>query len=295
MGNTALFIICSAIWGSTWLAIKYQFGVVAPELSVAYRFAVAATLLFVWCAATKRSLRFSWREHAYLAALGFTLMGLNYIGIYWSERFVTSGLVAVLFSTIVFMMPVGMRLAFGTPVAVRTLIAAALGVGGVALLFLPELDQATRGGDVGYGVLLGLGATAIACIGNLIAMRNNKAGIPTLPGTGWGMAYGALTAAIAAVVTGVPWTFDASPAYLLSFAYLAVFGSVVAFGAYLTLLKRVGGVSSSFTSVATPVIALALSTLFEGYRWTWVSALGVVLAVAGNWLALRPGPREGVK
>jgi drug/metabolite transporter (DMT)-like permease len=295
MGNSALFIVCSAIWGSTWLAIKYQLGAVAPELSVAYRFTLAALALFAWCALTRRSLRFSVREHGYLAALGFTLMGLNYIGIYWSEGFVTSGLVAVLFSTIVFMNPLGMRLAFGTPLSGRILVAATLGVGGVALLFLPELDQATRGGSAGYGVALALGATVIACCGNLIAIRNHRAGMPTFPGTAWGMAYGALTAAIAAIVRGVPWTFDSSPAYLLSLAYLAVFGSVVAFGAYLTLLKRVGGGPSAFVSVATPVIALALSTAFEGYRWTSVAALGVLLAVAGNWLALRPGPAPAAK
>ena len=282
-------MICAAIWGSTWLAITYQLGDVAPELSVAYRFGIAAIVLFAWCAATGRSLRFSAREHGYLAALGVMLMGLNYIGIYWSERFVTSGLVAVLFSTIVFMNPFGMRLAFGTPVTARTLIAATLGVGGVALLFLPELDQATQGGSAGYGVALALGATAIACGGNLIAMRNHKAGIPTFPGTAWGMAYGAVSAALVAIIRGVPWTFDTGAAYLLSLAYLSVFGSIIAFGAYLTLLKRVGGGPAAFVAVATPVIALALSTLFEGYRWTWIAALGVVLALAGNWLALRAG------
>jgi drug/metabolite transporter (DMT)-like permease len=291
MGTTGLFMTCTAIWGSTWLAITYQLGDVEPELSVAYRFGLAAILLFAWCAATGRSLRFSAREHGYLAALGVMLMGLNYIGIYWSERFVTSGLVAVLFSTIVFMNPFGMRLAFGKPVTARTLIAATLGVGGVALLFLPELDQATQGGSAGYGVALALSATAIACGGNLIAIRNHNAGIPTFPGTAWGMAYGAVSAALVAIVRGVPWTFDTGAAYLLSLAYLSVFGSIIAFGAYLTLLKRVGGGPAAFVSVATPVIALALSTLFEGYRWTWVAALGVVLAVAGNWLALRPATR----
>ncbi len=290
--SRGLFFISSAIWGSTWLAIKYQLGTVAPELSVAYRFALASIALFIFCSATRRSLRFSLREHGYLAALGVTLMGINYIGIYWSERFVTSGLVAVVFSTIVFMNPVGMRLAFGTPVAGRTLVAATLGVGGVALLFLPQLDQATRGGSAGFGVALALGATAIACCGNMVAIRNHKAGIPTFPGTAWGMAYGSLTAAIAAAVQGVPLTFDTSAAYLLSLTYLAVFGSVIAFGAYLTLLNRVGGVPASFVGIATPVIALALSTLFEGYRWTWIAALGVVLAVTGNWLALRTTTSE---
>jgi drug/metabolite transporter (DMT)-like permease len=292
MGSTPLFIICTAIWGSTWLAIKYQLGVVAPELSVAYRFGLAAIVLFAWCAATRRSLRFSAREHGYLAALGVTLFGLNYIGVYWAERFVTSGLVAVLFSTIVFMNPAGMRFAFGTPLSTRTLIAATMGVAGVTLLFLPELNQATQGGSAGYGVAFALGATVIACGGNLIAIRNHKAGIPTFPGTAWGMTYGALSAVLASVVRGVPWSFDTSPAYLLSLAYLSVFGSIIAFGAYLTLLNRVGGGPAAFVAVATPVIALALSTLFEGYRWTWVAAVGVVLAVAGNWLALPPG-REG--
>lgn len=288
MGTTGLFIVCSAIWGSTWLAIKYQLGTVAPELSVAYRFGLAAIALFIWCAATRRSLRFSAREHGYLLALGVMFMGLNYIGIYWAERFITSGLVAVLFSTIVFMSPVGMRLIFGTPLSARILIAATIGVVGVALLFLPELDQATHGGAAGYGVAFALGATAIACGGNLMAIRNHNAGIPTFPGTAWGMAYGAMCAAIVSAARGVPLTFDTSAGYLLSLLYLALFGSVVAFGAYLTLLKRVGGGPASFVGIATPVIALALSTLFEGYRWTWVSGLGVVLAVAGNWLALRP-------
>src|SRR6202158_4432255 len=211
MGTTGLFIICSAIWGSTWLAIKYQLGAVAPELSVAYRFGLAAIALFAWCAATRRSLHFSAREQGYLAALGVMLFGLNYIGIYWAERFVTSGLVAVVFSTIVFMSPVGMRLAFGAPLSARTLIAATMGVAGVTLLFLPELDQASQGGTAGYGVAFALGATVIACGGNLIAIRNHKAGIPTFPGTAWGMAYGALSAALAAIARGVPWTVDINP------------------------------------------------------------------------------------
>jgi drug/metabolite transporter (DMT)-like permease len=102
------------------------------------------------------------------------------------------------------------------------------------------------------------------------------------------MAYGAVVATVAALLHGVDWTFDARPGYLLSLAYLALFGSVIAFGAYLTLLRRIGAARAAYTAVATPVIALALSTLFEGYRWTWVSALGVVLAIAGNTLALRP-------
>jgi drug/metabolite transporter (DMT)-like permease len=287
VGVPWLFLVPTLIWGSTWLAITFQLGNVAPEISVAYRFALASLLLAAWCTATGRSLRFSRRNHAFLVALGVTFFGLNYISVYRAEQYLSSGLVAVLFSTMVFMSPVGMRLAYRTPLTLRALVAALFGVGGVSLLFLPEITAAQYGGAAAFGIAYALAGTMIAVGGNLIAVRNHKAGIPTLSGTAWGMAYGALTAAIAATLAGSPWTFDARMPYLLSLAYLSVFGSVFAFGAYLTLLQRVGAGPSAFVTVSTPVIAMLLSTLFEGYRWTWTAALGVVLAVFGTWLALR--------
>src|SRR5678815_1696799 len=122
----ALFAISSVIWGSTWLAIKFQLRSVSPDVSVAYRFALAALLLGGWCTLTRRSLRFDARTHAFLALQGSLLFGFNYVGVYWAERYATSGLVAVLFSTIVFMNPIGARWLYGTPLASRTLVAAAV-------------------------------------------------------------------------------------------------------------------------------------------------------------------------
>lgn len=287
-----LFVVATLIWGSTWFAIKFQLGSVAPEVSVALRFALAALLLSAWCVATGRSLRFGRSAHAFIALQGALLFGLNYIGVYRAERYATSGLVAVLFSTIVFMNPIGARFVFGTALTVRTLVAAALGVVGVALLFLPEIAGARRGGSVALGIALGLGATAIAAGGNLAAMRNSQTGIAIFPGTAWGMAYGALVAAIVALAQGVPWTIDLRAPYLVSLLYLALFGSVFAFGAYLTLLAQVGAGPASYVAVGTPIVAMLISTLFEGYRWTPVGAFGVVLAVAGNWLALKPRRRR---
>ena len=295
MSNPALFLTSALIWGSTWLAITYQLGMVAPEGSVAYRFALASVCIALWCAITGASLRFSRRNHAFLAAFGATLFGLNYVAVYWAERYVASGLVAVVFSTIVFMNPIGTRFAFGTPLTARTLLAAALGVAGVALLFVPEIDAARHGGSAALGIAFAFGGTVIATAGNLIAVRNHNEDLPTFPTTAWGMAYGALTAALVATVTGVPWAFDPRVGYVASLIYLALFGSVAAFGAYLTLLKRIGAGPASFVGVATPVIALLLSTLFEGYRWTWVAVVGVVLAVIGNWLALMPARKDSAR
>jgi drug/metabolite transporter (DMT)-like permease len=282
----ALFTLATLIWGSTWLAIKFQLGAVSADVSVAYRFAIASLLLGAWCLLTRRSLRFPLHTHTFIALQGLLLFGLNYVTVYWAEQYATSGLVAVLFSTIVFMTPVGARVVFGTPLTLRMLVAAMLGVLGVALLFVPELSRARYGGNAALGIVLGLAATAIAAAGTLASARNHDAGIPVLPGAAWGMAYGALSAAIIAVVTGAHWAFDFRAPYVISLLYLAVFGTVVAFGAYLTLIKLIGPGRASYVSVVTPIVAMALSTAFEGYRWTPIAAFGVVLALLGNRLAL---------
>jgi drug/metabolite transporter (DMT)-like permease len=288
----ALFLTATVIWGSTWLAIKSQLGVVPAEVSVVYRFALASALLLGACLLAGRPLRLSPRHHAYVAAQGSLTFGFNYVAVYWAEQHVTSGLVAVVFSTVVFMTPIGMRLAFGTRLSPRTFVAATLGVAGVALLFLPELRQIGEGGSIASGVGWALFATALAASGNLFAVRNNRAGIGILPGTAWGMLYGALCAAATATVRGAPWLVDLRPSYVLSLGYLTVFGSIVAFLAYFTLLKRIGAGPSSYVGVSTPVLAMLFSTLFESYRWDAWALLGVVLAVAGNVLALRAPARK---
>jgi len=288
MGLGPLFVIPTLIWGSTWFAIKFQLGVVAPEVSVAYRFAFAALLLAAWCAATGRSLALPRRAHAWMALQGVTFFGLNYVAVYEAEQRLASGLVAVVFSTIVFMTPFGARAAFGTPVAARTLAGAVLGVAGIALLFLPELRAAGEGGANAIGLAFAIASPAIAALGNLVSMRMQRDQLPVLSSTAWGMGYGALVVAIVAGAAGASWTFDPRAPYVLSLLYLAVFGSIVAFVTYLTLLKRAGPGPSSFVGVATPVVAMLVSTAFEGYRWTWVGVLGVALAAVGNVIALRP-------
>jgi drug/metabolite transporter (DMT)-like permease len=291
MNAATLFAICTAIWGSTWLAITFQLGVVPPEVSVVYRFTLAAVLLAAGCVATKRSIAFPPRVHAWLAFWGAMMFGLNYVAVYFAEAHVSSGLVAVVFATIVFMSPIGMRIFYGTPLTARMLVAATLGVAGVALLFLPEIRSAREGGSAAMGIAWALVGTVIATGGNLVAVRNHAKELPVFPTTAWGMLYGAAVAAVVALAQGSSWTFDARAPYVLSLLYLAVFGSIFAFGAYLTLLKLVGAWPSAYVGVSTPVIAMLLSTYFEGYRWTGPAVLGVLLAIAGNVMALR-APRR---
>ena len=286
MGPTSLFSIATLIWGSTWLAITFQLGVVAPEASVVYRFALAALMLAAWCLATGRSLRFSPSQHAWFAAQGTLLFGLNYLCVYLAEQYIASGLVAVLFSLIVFLNLVGVRIFFATPINRRTLVGATLGVTGVTLLFWRELGSGH--GDTLRGIVFAVAATVLASGGNLLAVRNQRHGVPLLPGVAWGMAYGALAIALVAAIEGTAWTFDARPGYLVSLLYLAAFGSVIAFGTYLTLMGKIGAARAGYVGVAVPVVALLLSTVFEHYEWTLPALAGVALCVIGNILVLMP-------
>ena len=288
MGPISLFSIATLIWGSTWLAITFQLGSVAAEASVVYRFALAALMLAAWCLATGRSLRFPAAQHAWLASQGALLFGLNYLCVYWAEQHIASGLVAVLFSLIVFLNLVGVRVFFATPVNRRTVLGAALGVTGVTLLFWRELAGMQT--DALRGILFGLAATVFASGGNLLAVRNQRRGIPVLPGVAWGMTYGTLTIAVVAAVNDIVWTFDPRPGYVLSLLYLAAFGSVMAFAAYLTLLGKIGAARAGYVGVAVPVVALLLSTVFEHYHWTLPALAGAALCIAGNVLVLMPQP-----
>ena len=291
MRPISLFCIATLIWGSTWLAITFQLGVVAPEASVVYRFALAAAMLAAWCLATGASLRFPRRQHAWFAAQGILLFGLNYLAVYRAEQYIASGLVAVLFSLIVFFNLIGVRVFFATPINRRTLVGATLGVTGVALLFGPEFGA--RHGDALAGILFGLGATVFACGGNLLAVRSQRHGVPLLPGVAWSMGYGALAIAMWAVIDGTAWTFDPRPGYVLSLLYLAAFGSVIAFAAYLTLLGKIGAARAGYVGVAVPVVALLLSTVFERYEWTFAALVGVALCAIGNVLVLMPQSASG--
>jgi len=288
MGPISLFSIATLIWGSTWLAITFQLGSVAAEASVVYRFALAALMLAAWCIVTGRSLRFPVAQHAWFAAQGALLFGLNYLCVYWAEQHIASGLVAVLFSLIVFLNLVGVRVFFATPVNRRTVLGAALGVTGVTLLFWRELAGMQT--DALRGILFGLAATVFASGGNLLAVRNQRRGIPLLPGVAWGMTYGTLTIALVAALNDIVWTFDPRPGYVLSLLYLAAFGSVIAFAAYLTLLGKIGAARAGYVGVAVPVVALLLSTVFEHYEWTLPALAGAALCIAGNVLVLMPQP-----
>jgi drug/metabolite transporter (DMT)-like permease len=212
---------------------------------------------------------------------------------YLSTQRLTSGLVAVLFTSIIFFNLINSRMIFGTPIERRVLIAAGAGVVGVALLFLPEMQAAIGNPSIVQGALLALAATYVASLGNMAAMRNTQGGLPVLTVNAYGMAYGALGLAVIAAIRGTPIAFDPRWPYVASLLYLSLAGTSLAFGLYLALLKRIGAARAAYTSVLFPVVALIVSTLFEDYRWSLSALIGLSVLIAGNAIALGKRP-EGV-
>ena len=281
-----LLLVPSFIWGTTWYAIKFQLGVVPPEVSVAYRFFLAALLLLGFGLARGVDLRFPAARHRDFAVQGGLQFCLNYLFVYLAEEHLTSGLVALLFGLLMPFNLLGARLLYGTRLTAGVLAGAGLGLTGVALVVWPDLGGAT-GGLGAQGLWLAVAGSLAASAGNLWSQRLFRQGVPVVPCTAWGMLYGSLLTAGYAAAVGRPFRWDPAPGYALSLGYLALLGSVVAFVTYLTLVKRIGAGRAGYSSVVIPVIAMGTSTVFEGYRWTALALLGMALVVAGNVLVLR--------
>ena len=286
MQNTFLYLVTVFIWGSTWLAITYQLGVVPPEWSVAYRFFLAAALLFIYSKLRGLQLRFTLREQFFIALQGLLLFSANYILVYYSELHITSGMVSVLFSSIIVFNVFFGALLLHSPVRGRVLLGSLVGISGLALIFWPEMQGLDLQGTRLLGLGLALLSALSASLGNIVSARNQQNHLPVIQTNAYGMLYGAILTSIVALLRGAPLAFDGSIGYLVSLSYLALFGSVIAFGSYLTLLGRIGADRAAYVTVLFPVIALLLSALFENLQLDWVQFSGFALVILWNGLVV---------
>ena len=287
MSNLQLFIAAVAIWGSTWLAITFQLGSVAPEASVFYRFLLAAVILFGYCLARRLPLRYAPREHLWIALLGILMFSVSYIFVYYAEQHVVSGLVAVGYSASPMLGLIGMRVFFGTPMSRLLILGSILGMVGIALVFWPEFAKLQGDRETALGAMHTIIAVVISAFGAIVAQRNQRAQLPLWQTMAWGMLYGSLFSLAVALGTGRNLTFEATLPYVLSLLYLSVLGSVLAFASYLTLLHRVGAARAGYIGVMVPIVALVISWWFEKFQWHALTWMGVAVSVAGNVIVLR--------
>jgi len=287
LSNLQLFIAAVAIWGSTWLAITFQLGRVAPEASVFYRFLLASAIVFAYCLARRLPLRYSLRQHLWIALLGILMFSVSYIFVYYAEQHVVSGLVAVGYSASPMLGLIGMRVFFGTPMTRLLVLGSILGMVGIALVFWPEFAKLQGDRDTALGALHTIIAVVVSAFGAIVAQRNQRAELPLRQSMAWGMLYGSLFSLVVTLAAGESLDFEPTMPYVLSLVYLAVLGSILAFAAYLTLLHRVGAARAGYIGVMVPIVALVISALFEKFQWHALTWLGIAVSVAGNVIVLR--------
>ena len=293
LSNRQLFALTVLIWGTTWHAIVVQVAAGTPELGVTLRFALAGLLVLGFARWHGERLRHDWRVHARFFVQGAFMYSLSYLCVYHAERHVPSGLVAVAYSASPLLTGLGAHWLWRVPFTRAFALGGLLGVAGVGLIFWPEFGAAGGGPQAALGLAFTCGAVLLSALGTLATSRNAHHHLPFWPALGWSMLYGAALSSLA--LTQQPQTWPTAPSWWLSLAYLAVAGSVLAFGAFLTLQDRIGPGKASTVSVMTPVIALGVSTAFEGYRPDAFTLGGAALAVAGNLLMLRPPARAGAR
>ncbi len=283
------FLLVSLIWGSTWLVIRDQLSVVPSSWSVAYRFGVAGIGMVILGLIMRLNLKLDRRGMGWTMLLGAMQFALNFNFVYEAEHHITSGLVAVIFALLIvpnaLLAKWWMGRAIGRPFIIGSMVATA----GVALLMVQEYRAAPVGGAA---VLLGIGLTLAAVmsasVSNVLQVLPHIARFPTITILAWSMLWGTLFNAIWAWVNFGPPSIDPRPAYIGGVLYLGIIGSVVTFPLYFRLIRDIGPGKAAYTGVLIPVIAMILSSLFEGYRWTPIATGGAILALIGLVIAMRP-------
>lgn len=286
------FAACVLIWGSTWYAIEFQLGIVAKEWSVFYRFALSAVLLQGWCTLRGLKVDFGRTGHIAAAGTGIFLFGINYLLVYAGTEHLTSGLVAICFSTLSMMNILSARIFLKTPIHLPVLAAAVIGVSGLALVFSREVAQFSLADETMIGLGFCLAATVTASFGNTIAASGKAKAFPILPFTALGLFYSSGFNLLVALASGEPMTFDTGTPYVASLLYLSVFGTVIAFTLYLWLIAEIGVARAGYISVVMPLVALTISTIYEGFVWSVAALTGLGLIIAGNAMMVRIKGKE---
>ena len=286
------FLLTAVIWGSTWLVIKGQLGDVPPSWSVTWRFTGAAIGMFAFVLAKRLPLVPDRRGLTVAAVMGCSVFSCNFQFVYRSEQYLTSGLVAVLFALLLVPNTIFARIFLGQRITRGFLLGTLVAMVGIVLLMLHEYRLAlTQNSAMGANVLIGgvmvLTALLFASIGNVVQASTFARGQPVPTLLAWAMLIGACADAIIAWILSGPPRFDWNLSYAGGVAYLAILGSVVTFPMYNGLLRALGPGRAAYNGVLVPVVAMLLSTLFEGYHWSLLAGSGAALAMTGLVVALR--------
>ncbi|HSP26231.1 MAG TPA: DMT family transporter [Saliniramus sp.] len=286
---TALGLYAAVVfsWGFSWIAMRGQLGVVEPEVSVLWRFVIAGAVMWLWVGLKRERMRFEPRTHLFFLGVGVFMFSSNFVLFYYGGLTIPSGLLAVVFSLASIGNLLMAALFLGQPIGLRVGIGGLIGAVGIGLLYLPEIMAADFSPAVLTGLALCVLGTLSFCAGNIVSGKLQQRGIALLPTIAWGMTYSVVFLFLVSLARGHDFIIEPNARYLGSLVFLAIVSSVVAFAAYIGLLRRIGAARAGYATVIFPIVALSVSTMFEGYSWTPLAALGAAFALAGNLVVLR--------
>lgn len=286
MNNTLLFATCCLIWGSTWIAITYQVGNAPEMVAVAWRFTIASLCLGLYCLVRRLPMRLPVHIHIKMVAVGLFLYTLDYSLLYAAQAHIVSALLALMSSSIIYFNVVLRRVWLGQPIRLEVVIGATLGMAGIGLIFVPEFAKVTMDAALAMGLGIAMLSFFFASVGNVISERILHAGTPVIQMNFYAMSYGLVFLYTTALLLGQSFTLPALPSFYVALGYLGLVGSVLAFGAYMKLVRQMGADRAAYVVLVYPIVALAISTLFEGYTWSALSAIGVIIVLVGNAVAM---------
>lgn len=293
------FLLTGTIWGSTWLVITGQIDGVPAAWSVFYRFALATPALFLVALFMKRRLKLTRPEHVLAAIVGLFQFSGNFLFVYHSELYVTSGIVAMMFALLMVPNAFFARIFLGERVQAGFVIGSLVAIIGVSFLLVHEWranpDAGVVGGNVALGIFLAMLGILSASVANVIQANPTGRAVPMVSLLAWAMLYGTLFDLGFAFVTAGPPPFPNNPDYWLGIVYLALIGSVITFPLHYNLVREIGAGRTAYNSILTISVAMLLSTIFEGYKWTGLTIAGMVLAVLGMLIALKARRQKAIQ
>ena len=289
-----LYTLMILVWGFSWIAIKWQHGDVAMEVSIFYRFAIAASLMFIFGHLFNKIQKVSARHHLYFALQGTCLFCFNFIAFYSSTIYIASGLTAVVMASTPIFNAIHGKLIYKTEPSANFWFGTALGLAGITLLFTADFMATVWSTDVLIGLLYALAGTWCFSIGNMVSIRNTRNKIKPYTATSYAMVYGCIALLLIILVKGHRFEIDLNLRYFGGLMYLAIPASIIGFTVYLVLVDRMGASNAAYLLVITPIVALTVSSFYESYQWTSYSVIGLLLVIAGNICISRKTPLFGI-
>lgn len=282
--NVVLYLSVVLIWGTTWLAIFLQQDAATTPVYVAvfWRFLFASLLMLALLTLCRRLRQLDMRDHLFCLLQGGCVFGFNFVCFYHAAAWISTGLESVIFSMAVIFNALNGWLFFGQRPPLRLVPAALLGMGGIVALFWSDIRAAHPSPQLLWGAGLSALGTFGFSLGNMISARHQRRQRDILTTNSYAMLYGALIMAVMAWLNGDALQLPRNLQWLGAMSYLALFGSVIGFGAYFTLVGRIGASQAAYSTLLFPLVALTLSTIYEGYQWHANAVAGLTLILLGN-------------